>query len=455
MNNIILFTDSYKASHYKQYPPNTTKVYSYIESRGGQFDKTVFFGLQYYLMEYLEGVRVTLDDINEAEKFFSMHGEPFNRDGWEYIITAHGGRLPVVIKAVKEGSVVPTGNILVSIENTDPRCYWLTSYLETSLLRSVWYPTTVASLSWHIRQLIYKYLVETGDNPDVDINFKTQDFGSRGVSSHESAMIGGAAHLVNFMGSDTVEGVWMANKYYSCDMAGFSIPAAEHSSITSWGKENEAMAYKNMLDQFARSGSLVAIVSDSYDIFNAVKNLWGKELRQAVIDSGATVIIRPDSGTPHEVVLKCVKLLEESFGSFVNSKGFKTLNHVKVIQGDGINICSIEKILSTLKENGYSADNVAFGMGGGLLQQVNRDTLSFAMKCSYAEINGLGVDVFKDPVTDTGKRSKKGRLSLIKTDAGYSTVPETENDELVTVFKDGCVKKLYTLSEVRESAKGT
>jgi nicotinamide phosphoribosyltransferase len=266
-------------------------------------------------------------------------------------------------------------------------------------------------------------------------------------------MIGGAAHLVNFMGSDTVEGVVMANKYYDSKMAGFSIPAAEHSSITSWGKGNEVKAFANMLKQFARPGALVAVVSDSYDIYNAVSNIWGGQLKQAVIDSGATVIIRPDSGIPSEVVLRCAQLLEESFGVTYNSKQFKTLNHVRIIQGDGINMESIRQILTALKSNGYSADNVAFGMGGALLQQVNRDTQSFAMKCSYAEINGDGVEVYKDPIGDPGKRSKKGRLSLVIRQGKYQTVPEIAmGDELQTVFENGNITKLYTFDEIRKRA---
>lgn len=292
----------------------------------------------------------------------------------------------------------------------------------------IWYPTTVATQSYFIKKLILKYLEKTSDDPRAEIHFKLHDFGARGVSSRESAMIGGAAHLVNFMGSDTVIGVWCANKVYGSKMAGFSIPAAEHSSITSWGKKNEVEAYRNMLRQFAKPGSLVAIVSDSYDLWNAITHLWGEELKREVVESGATVIIRPDSGHPPTVVLKSLQLLEEKFGSKKNSKGYKVLNNVRVIQGDGINHDSIEEILHTITEAGFSATNVAFGMGGALLQQVNRDTQKFAMKCSSAIVDGVEVDVFKDPITDDGKRSKAGRLDLIN-DNGYRTV----------VLKDGAI----------------
>jgi nicotinamide phosphoribosyltransferase len=456
--NFILDTDSYKLSHFLQYPPNTTKLFSYVESRGGRYDKTVFFGLQYILKEYLTQ-RITVEQVLKGQKFAEAHGVPYPLEGLLYIANELDGKWPVKIRAVKEGSVIPTHNILMSVESTDPKVPWVVSWLETSLLR-VWYPITVATQSWHIRQLIMKYLEDTSDDAAAEINFKLHDFGSRGVSSQESAMIGGAAHLVNFMGSDTIAGVWMANEYYNSPMAGFSIPAAEHSSITSWGKENEANAYRNMLNQFAKPGSLVAVVSDSYDLWNAITNLWGGELKEEVVNSGATVIIRPDSGHPATVVLECLKLLDEKFGHTINTKGYKVLNNVRVIQGDGINEESIREILGNADDAGYSATNIAFGMGGALLQQVNRDTQKFAYKCSLATVDGKEIDVFKDPVTDPGKRSKKGRLDLWKdSNDNYWTVNSKEIDnsvsQMVTVFENGELLVEYTLDEIRErAAKG-
>ena len=313
--NILLNTDSYKVSMFKQYPVGTTGVYSYIESRGGRYDRTVFFGLQAFIKEYLIDP-ITQADIDIADEILTAHGEPFNRAGWEYILRVHGGRLPVIIRAVPEGTVVPVKNVLATIENTDPECYWLTTYLETALLRAIWYPTTVATQSWTIKRVILDYLEKTGDPATID--FKLHDFGARGVSSLESAAIGGASHLVNFMGSDTISGVMYAREYYNAGVAGFSIPAAEHSTITSWGRDNEVKAYANMLAQFAKPGSIVAVVSDSYDIFNAGSKLWGEELKQQVIDSGATVVIRPDSGDPLTVNQQLIEILGQKFGYTVN-----------------------------------------------------------------------------------------------------------------------------------------
>lgn len=451
MNNLILDTDSYKYSHWLQYPPETSYMFSYLESRGGKYSQTVFFGLQYLLNQYLTKP-ITMEMVDEAQKFAELHGEPFNYGGWKYIATNLKGKLPIRIRAVQEGVVVPTQNILMSVESTDPKCFWVVSFFETLLMR-VWYPITVATQSFHIKKLIYSYLEQTSDAPDAEINFKLHDFGSRGVSSQESAGIGGAAHLVNFLGSDTVMGVYYANKFYHHEMAGFSIPAAEHSTMTMWGKENEAEAYRNMLKAYAKPGALLAVVSDSYDLYNAVENIWGGILKNDVINSGAVVVIRPDSGNPPEVVLKTLQLLEEKFGFTYNSKTYKVLNNVRVIQGDGINEESIREILEIAKAHGYSATNIAFGMGGALLQQVNRDTQKFAFKCSAARVNGKLVDVFKNPVTDFGKRSKKGLLDLVHRNGKFETVPGMDNfgSVLKVVYENGQMVKETNLTKVRET----
>jgi nicotinamide phosphoribosyltransferase len=449
--NLILDTDSYKASHWLQYPPGTTAIYSYLESRGGKYAQTVFFGLQYILKKYLSQPVETWM-VEEAKQFFQAHGEPFNEEGWMYIAQDLKGHLPIRIRAVAEGSVVPTHNVLMTIESTDPKAFWLVSWLETLLLR-VWYPTTVATQSWHLKQIIFNYLHKTADDPEAEIGFKLHDFGARGVSSCESSGIGGMSHLVSFQGSDTVQGVLYANHYYQHPMAAYSIPAAEHSTITAWQREGEAAAYQNMLNQFAKPGSLVAVVSDSYDIWNAVDHLWGEQLRQQVIDSGATLVIRPDSGDPATVVGKVLEILDRRFGSTLNSKGYKVLNHVRVIQGDGVNEISLVEILETVEKLGFSITNVAFGMGGALLQKLNRDTQKFAVKCSQVIVNGQEISVYKDPVTDPGKRSKKGRLDLLKIEGEYQTVAETEEtipiSKLVTVYENGFLAKEYTFDQVR------
>lgn len=456
LNNILLNTDSYKASHFLQYPAGTSGMFSYIESRGGEYDKTVFFGLQILLKEYLSRP-ITPEMIEEAADFFAAHGEPFDREGWQYILDRYEGYLPVRIEAVPEGSVVSGRNILCSVECTDPRVFWCASYIESLLLR-LWYPITVATRSWSIKQTIARFLEQTSDAPAGQLPFKLHDFGARGVSSAESAAIGGCAHLVNFMGSDTVLGVMAARKYYGEPMAAYSIPAAEHSTITSWQREGEVEAYRNMIRQFGGKGKIFAVVSDSYDIFNACDKLWGMTLKQEVIDSGALLVVRPDSGNPTEVVLRVAEILEKRFGVTHNRKGYKVLNNVRIIQGDGVDGDSILAILEALTAKGYAADNIAFGMGGALLQGLNRDTLKFAMKCSAILVNGEWRDVYKDPLTDPGKTSKKGRLRLIRhQDSGewmtirqeHSIPPGWEN-QLQPVWDSGKLLKEWRLSEIRE-----
>ncbi|MGH8154450.1 MAG: nicotinate phosphoribosyltransferase [Rhodanobacteraceae bacterium] len=466
-SNLILNTDSYKASHWLQYPPGVDATFFYLESRGGEYERTLFFGLQAILKEYL-AQPVTVAMIEDANAFFAAHGEPFNEAGWRHVAAAHGGRLPLRIRAVAEGTVVPTHQALMTIESTCRDCFWVPSWVETLLMR-VWYPVTVATISWHVRQTIRAYLERTSDNAAAELPFKLHDFGSRGVSSAESAALGGMAHLVNFKGTDTILGVLAAREYYGEAMAGFSIPAAEHSTITAWGKDRELDAYRNVLRRFAKPGAVVACVSDSYDLFHAIEAMWGGALRDEVIKSGAMLVVRPDSGDPAEVVHRTLSMLNAAFGSTVNAKGYRVLNHVRVIQGDGVNPESIRLILERITHARYAADNLAFGMGGALLQKLNRDTQKFALKCSAARIDGRWTDVYKDPVTDHGKASKRGRLTLAR-HRGHGTfrtvalpdgviegdaaaLGDAWQDALATVWENGALERDWTFAEVRERSE--
>ena len=456
--NLLLMTDSYKFTHWRQYPPGTEKVYSYIESRGGMFEEMVFFGLQYYLKRYLEGEVFALPDVDEAEEFCRQHfghAGYFNRAGWLELYKHWGGRLPVEIKAVPEGTVVPVSNVLATIENTDPRFPWLTNYLETLLLK-IWYPITVATLSREIKKVFLVHLERTGD-PSL-IPFKLHDFGYRGVSSEETAAIGAAAHLVNFHGTDTVAGILLLQQYYAPQgMPAFSVPAAEHSTITAWDRERERDAYANMLHQFP--DGIVACVSDSYDVFNACEHIWGEQLHDEVLARKGVVVIRPDSGDPKTIVLKVLEILGKKFGYETNAKGYKILNpKVRIIQGDGVNYWTIQDVLTTATRAGWSADNIAFGMGGALLQQLNRDTQKFAFKCSSVTINGRVHDVYKEPVTDPSKGQKRGKLALVQHDHHLQTLTEVSGtplrDNLLnTVFLNGQIVKEWKLAEIRERAE--
>lgn len=444
--SILLDTDSYKLSHWLQYPPNTTSMFSYLESRGGIFSHSVFFGLQYYLLRYLTRP-ITALDLTEAAPFAAAHGLPFNTDGWRLVIERHGGRLPVRIRAVPEGTICPIGNILMSVESTDPDCFWVVSWLETILVR-LWCPITVASNGLMLRRIIEAYHRDTADGDSLaSSEFSMHDFGARGVSSQETAMIAGSAHLTSFKGSDTIAGIWAANRYYGVDMSGYSIPASEHSTMTMWGRDREVAAYRNMINAYGE-GSVFACVSDSYDVFNAVDTLWGGELKDDVEKMKAKLVVRPDSGDPKTVCVRLAKILEERFGSTTNSKRYRELKGVGLIQGDGVNAEVVKEVLSAFKAEGFAATNIAFGSGGSLLQKFHRDTMKFAFKCSHAVVGGEEIDVFKDPVTDPGKQSKRGRLDLVVKDGAYTTVRIPQGMEaapgsvMETVYENGVVLKV-------------
>jgi len=463
LNNIVMLTDSYKVTHHLQYPPGTTKVYSYFECRGGKYPEVCFFGLQYFIKKYLIGQVVTKEKIDQAEEYFKIHfshpvfgynDKLFNRGAWEYILNKHGGKLPVEIKAVPEGTVLPYKNVLFTLENTDDKCYWLTNYLET-LLVQLWYPTTVCTQSREQKKIIMKYLKSTGTPDVIDQNlhlFKLHDFGFRGVSSVESAATGGAAHLVNFLGTDTMAALVCCKDYYGEECAGFSIPASEHSTMTSWGREKECEAMKNMLTSYPKG--IVACVSDSYDVFKACTDYWGGELKAMIEARDGFLVVRPDSGELPKIVLDVLEKLASKFGTSETSTKHKLLPPcIRVIQGDGVDIDSLEMILKAMSDAGWAADNLAFGSGGALLQKLHRDTQKCAFKCSYAMVNGQGVDVVKDPITDPGKKSKKGRLTLEENNGVWTTVVEgkgsPEKDQLVTVFKDGAMLASHAFADIR------
>lgn len=470
-DNLLLLTDSYKVSHHVQYPKGTTTIYSYFEPRKGGLHKEIcFFGLQYFIKRYLVGQVVTHEKITEAKALYEKHFGPgtnvFNEEGWKYIVDNHGGRLPVIIKAVPEGQILPEANACMTVENTDPECFWLVNFLET-LLVQVWYPMTVATNSREQKKILAAYLQETGDASEANLNFKLHDFGFRGVSSVESAALGGAAHLTQFLGSDTIAGITMARDYYGEPCAGFSIPASEHSTMTSWGEDaedglGELAAYDNMLEKYPKG--LVAIVSDSYNIWKAV-DMYGTELKQKILNRDGTLVIRPDSGPPPLMDIELLRKLYKYFSADDNGNGYKELDsHVRVIQGDGIDYHRLQVIVELLKRKRWSINNIAFGSGGGLLQKLNRDTQKCAFKCSYAVVNGKEIDVQKRPIHAPGKKSKRGRLKVVEKNGkivtltadadedGETAESNGDPDLLVTVFENGYSMRHWTWAEVKENA---
>jgi nicotinamide phosphoribosyltransferase len=459
--NICLTTDSYKLNHWNQYPAGTEKVYSYFECRkGAKFAETPFFGLQYIIKNHLEGVVVTREKIENAAKLCKAHfgsEKYFNREGWEYILNNYGGKLPVVIKAVEEGTVVPINNVLMTIENTDNKCFWLTNFLET-ILSQVWYSTTVAALSREVKVNIKEYFDLTSDGGLL--NFGLHDFGFRGASSWESAGIGGAAHLINFLGTDTVVAMEVAVNYYNADLNGlaFSVAATEHSVMTALGKNGEEQVVENLLNEYPTG--ILSVVSDSYDIYNFVSNIVGTKFKDRILDRDGVFVVRPDSitpthPTPEEEMVWIMENLWANIGGTINSKGYKVINpKVRVLWGDGIDIDGIKKILYAVTKAGFATENIAcFGMGGGLLQKVNRDTQRCAFKCSAQYRDGQWYDIQKNP-KDVSKASKKGKLKLIKVDGEFETVGENDpgEDYLKVVFYDGVLLNEVDFATIRKNA---
>ena len=444
-NNICLLTDSYKITHHYFYPKGTKKIYSYLESRvGAEFNKTIFYGLQYIIKKYLEGKAVTQEKIDEADNLMRTHlGEGiFNREGWQYILDEFDGMLPIEIKAVPEGTPVDVGNVLMTVENTDDKCYWLVNYLE-SLLLQVWYPSTIATLSAEVRKLANFYLDVTGSDKS-NLDFMLHDFGYRGATSTESSMLCGSAHLLSFSGTDTIPALTIPENYYNdSEVYGFSVQATEHSIMTSLGQDGEIQQTLNVIEN-AKNG-ILSMVIDSYDYRNFLRqaSTEGSELNDAILKflsvDGNKVVFRPDSGEPVSTTIDCLNILESGFGSYDTENGYKVFDaNIGLLWGDGLNYHKIRDILFAMKSNGWAAENIIFGMGGGLHSSVNRDTQRNAFKCSAQLRDGQWFDIFKNPL-DSSKKSKTGRFKLIEDDGSFKTtsIDDDGEDILRAVFKNG------------------
>lgn len=469
--------DSYKMTQSSQYPDGAVGMMSYIESRGGKYDKLVMIGTQLLIKEYFLQP-ITHDQVDNLVKYTQEHffgnNDPKLEIAFRKVVTHYNGKPPIRIRSAKEGMVIPTKNVLLTIETTveDEDVFPIVSYFETKLMR-IWSPITVATESYHIREIIYDGLCYTADSPDEEIKWKLHDFGSRGISSMEGAAFAGLGHLVSFLGSDTSVAVMAANIAYNESMAGFSIPATEHSTTTSHGRYGEVDLVKKMFATYAKPGAIFATVIDSYNWVSFIRDI-ASQFKDRLIESGATWVFRPDSGDPVETPLQVIRELDKIFGHTVNSKGYKVLNNVRVIQGDGIDTNDVRTIVERLvngKEK-WSVSNIAFGMGGGLLQRNNRDTLKFAMKCCAILRNGEWQDVYKSPAvfdpvtweevkTESFKKSKAGRITLMyNTQTGaYKTCLESEavceygwTNALDTVYENGDLLIETSFSEVRSNA---
>lgn len=473
MNNILLQTDVYKMGHMEQYAPGCNKVYSYLTARSDKtFNETVFFGLQYYLKRYLSAP-VTPE---MGEEFLTYRKLILGSNSPEIEAKIRAlcvlGYLPVEIKAVEEGTIMPVQNVLMTITNTHPDFYWVVGFVE-SLLLKLWYTITVATCSNQYRKIVNNFFTETDEEAlDPLKDFQVHDFGYRGDSSEEGAAISGVAHLLSFLGSDNVPALPCAVEFYNADINGapvlLSVPASEHSVMCSFGREDEIGAFKHMLELYP--AGIVSIVSDTFDVYKVLTD-FAETLKEEILKRDGKVVFRPDSGNPEYIICGnpdaapgtnewkgAIRLLDEKFGSSVNTKGYKVLNpKVGLIYGDGMYTERYIRTLNRLKEMGYAASNLVIGVGG-ILRNHSRDTLGFAIKATYVEVNGEPREIEKDPVTDHKKKSLKGLLCLVKENNKYKTLDQCtaaqEADSLLqTVYKDGKLIKETSLEEIRSLIK--
>lgn len=473
--NIILDTDSYKNDHQRMLPQNCKGIYSTVIPRkpNKYTNQVKVFGQQYLLKQYLTQ-KLTHEMIDEAQQEITEQGYPFNRKRWEYILNTTGGFLPLEIKAVPEGTILPVGLPIVTVKNTDEECAWLVSYVETMLHRVMWKMTTVASISLDLYQFLDK-IMEKHCGMKGNVSFHLHNFGSRGADSYEADIMSGMAHLTSgFRGTDCLQANRNIKHYYNTKTPiGSSVLAAEHCNICAHSDINNrsdfeaAIKMLDILDEAIERYNIeklglpiVSIVGDTYDIYRFSDEYLGTKLKDRIIEQGkrgGRVVLRPDSGIPEEVSIKCIEILMNKFGFSVNKMGYKVLpEFIRVIQGDGINNDSIRKIVNELDIRKISLENIVFGMGGGLTHEASRDEFSFSMKATAMFDGNTWHDLFKDPITDHAKQSLKGLVSTFK-DAngvysakkiGYNDLNPEYTDVMETIYLNGKITKEYTFEEI-------
>ena len=476
--NPFLLTDYYKVGHVFQYPENTTLVYSNLTPRKSRFDnidEMVFFGLQYFIKEYL------IAYFND--NFFNRPKEEVLAEYKRRIVTSLGahlptyahleklhdlGYLPVEIKALPEGSLVPMRVPCLTIVNTIPEFYWITNFLETILSAIIWQPCTSATIAYEYKKLLSRYADETGMPADF-IQWQGHDFSFRGMSSLESAVTSGMGHLLSFSGTDSIPAIDALEKYYFADadkeLIGGSVAATEHSVMCSGSKEGELETFKRLITKVYPSG-IISVVSDTWDLWKVCTE-YLSALKEIVLQRNGKVVIRPDSGDPVKIICGdpdgktsaekkgVIELLWNIFGGTITGRGYKLLDpHIGAIYGDSINLERAAAICGKLRQKGF-ASQMVFGIGSYTYQYNTRDTFGFAMKATYVEVNGEGREIFKNPVTDDGtKRSATGLLRVKKEKGRYELIDkvgwsEEKQSELKTVFKDGKLVRECSLAEIR------
>lgn len=449
---LFVLTDSYKLAHPFLYP-DASKMVAYGSFRRSyeksEDQRILFYGMRYMIETYFNR-QWTEQDVFESEAFFSTHLDgflpfPFPKELFLKFIRENNGYFPIKLQALPEGSVIYPHTPVFQLTAQTPYAN-LVTFLE-SLLNTIWYPTTVATLSRRCRDIIEAAFEKSTDPEFFDtITNKLRDFGFRGCTSVEQAILGGSAHLVNFTGSSTLSAAFYAQyRWNKGRPLATCIPGTEHSVMTSHASEKEAIL--KLISTFG--AGVFACVMDSYDYAHALEKLL-PQVASHKLEKGGVMVLRPDSGDPIETVLMALRAAEKVFGVDINSKGYKVLRGCSVVQGDGIGYDSIYLILDAVLEEGFSAQSITFGMGGGLLQKVDRDTMSFATKLSYREdLEGLPHYIAKLPKTDPSKASLPGYFRICSDASGlptiYPKIDDTEmpEDILKTVYDHGPVLYIF------------
>lgn len=483
--NPLLLTDGYKVDHRRQYPENTTLVYSNWtprRSRIEEVDEVVFFGLQYFIKKYiLHDFKTDFFD-QPKDKVIAQYARRINnylgpnRVGTQHIAALHDlGYIPMVFKALPEGASVPLRIPMFTMYNTHPDFFWLTNYFETLLSAVIWMPCTSATIARQYRKILDKYAAETSTNPEF-VDWQGHDFSMRGMAGIEAALISGAGHLLSFTGTDTIPAIDFLETYYNAnadtELIGGSVAATEHSVMCMGTNEGEYHTFKRLITDVYPSG-ILSIVSDTWDLWKVLTEYLPR-LKNEIVQRDGKVVIRPDSGDPADIICGnpsgktieerkgVVQLLWEVFGGKENSKGYKELDpHIGAIYGDSINLERAATICERLKQNGFASTNVVLGIGSYTYQYNTRDTFGFAMKATYGEVNGEGRSIFKSPVTDDGtKNSAKGLLKIVKDKGQYQLIDNISREqekegELIEVFRDGQLLINHSLKEIRARVNNT
>jgi nicotinamide phosphoribosyltransferase len=480
--------DFYKSGHIYQYPDNTELVFSNLtarSSRDDSVDKIVFFGLQYFVKKYLMYEwDVNFFDVEIEDVVDSYKRRMDNALGKDSVKTDHLealhklGYLPIEIRAVEEGERVNIRVPCMTIHSTDNEFSWLTNFLETILSCTIWPMITSATKAYQYKEILSFYAAQTGGDKEF-VKFQGHDFSFRGMFGLEAAMMSGAAHLTSFVGTDTVPAIDFLEEYYGADcekeLVGCSVPATEHSVMCLGGEEDEIGTVRRIINDVYPTG-IVSVVWDTWDFWNGVTETL-VTLKDEIMARDGKLVIRPDSGDPADIICGTHRLLTsdldydttpeqkgaieclwDTFGGTINDRGFKELDpHIGLIYGDSITVDRCRDICKRLEAKGFASTNIVFGIGSYTYTYTTRDQYGFAVKATYAEVNGEAKNIFKKPKTDDGtKNSAKGLTAVYKDDdCNYIlkdevTWSEFNDCELRPVFRNGVLIRETTLAEIRE-----